>query len=158
MPASDEFLAYLAELLAPLGSVSVRRMFGGAGLFHGTVMFGIVNGDAVYLKASAESQSVFVAAGAVPFTYSTKNGRRSLKTFMSLPEGLLDEPVAFLDWAKRAMEDAGADADERAQSLKLKAQKLKAAKLKEPKLKEPKLKEPGKNPGGKPLSVRGRGP
>ncbi len=132
MSASDEFLAYLAELLAPLGSVSIRRMFGGAGLFRGTAMFGIVDGGAVYLKASAESQAVFVAAGAVPFTYSTKNGRRSLKTFMSLPEGLLDEPVVFLDWAKRAVEDAGGDADERAQSLKFKAPKLKATELKEP--------------------------
>jgi DNA transformation protein len=96
-------------------------MFGGAGLFHGPAMFGIVDDDAVYLKASAESQAAFVAAGAAPFTYSTKNGRRSLKTYMSLPEGILDEPDVFLEWAKRAM----IDADARAKTSKPKAPKLK---------------------------------
>jgi DNA transformation protein len=34
MRAPDEFSTYLLELLAPLGPVSARRMFGGVGLFH----------------------------------------------------------------------------------------------------------------------------
>ena len=41
MRAHDKLTAYLLELLAPLGAVSARRMFGGIGLFHGGLMFGL---------------------------------------------------------------------------------------------------------------------
>ena len=37
----SNFTEFLLELLAPLGPVSARRMFGGVGLFHGGMMFGL---------------------------------------------------------------------------------------------------------------------
>jgi DNA transformation protein len=39
---SDEFLAYVADQLAPWGEISVRKMFGGAGLYREGTMFGLV--------------------------------------------------------------------------------------------------------------------
>jgi DNA transformation protein len=42
MARPDKLAEYLLELLAPLGPVSARRMFGGAGLFHGGTMFGLL--------------------------------------------------------------------------------------------------------------------
>ena len=43
--APDKLTTYLLELLAPLGPVSAKRMFGGVGLFHNGIMFGLIASD-----------------------------------------------------------------------------------------------------------------
>ena len=40
MVASDSFVVFLREQLAPLGHITVRRMFGKTGVFCGGVMLG----------------------------------------------------------------------------------------------------------------------
>ncbi len=50
MPVSDDFLNYVLDQLSAWGSVSVRRMFGGAGLYREGRMFGLIADDVVYLK------------------------------------------------------------------------------------------------------------
>lgn len=42
MVASDSFADFLREQLAPLGRVTMRRMFGKTGVFCDGVMFGMV--------------------------------------------------------------------------------------------------------------------
>ena len=41
------------ELFASFGPVTLRRMFGGAGIFSQGLMFGLVFDKAIYLKADA---------------------------------------------------------------------------------------------------------
>ena len=48
----DNLTAYLLELLTPLGPISARRMFGGVGLFHGGMMFGLIARDELFLKVN----------------------------------------------------------------------------------------------------------
>ena len=50
---------FIRELFQPFGAVSVRRMFGGAGLFVEGVMFGLVSGGEIYLKADATTVTWF---------------------------------------------------------------------------------------------------
>ena len=49
MPVSPEYLDYLLDLLAPLGPVQAKRMFGGTGLFFDGTMFGLIVDDVLYL-------------------------------------------------------------------------------------------------------------
>ena len=42
MVASDSFAEFLREQVAPLGRLTMRRMFGKAGVFCDGVMFGMV--------------------------------------------------------------------------------------------------------------------
>ncbi len=42
MAVSDEFVDYVVEQLSGWGEVSVRRMFGGAGLYREGIMFAVV--------------------------------------------------------------------------------------------------------------------
>lgn len=42
---TDPFHEFVAELFAPLGSVSIRRMFGGAGVYFEGVMFALLADD-----------------------------------------------------------------------------------------------------------------
>ncbi|QLQ33839.1 MAG: TfoX/Sxy family protein [Candidatus Thiothrix singaporensis] len=45
MPKPTEYLTYLLELLAPLGQVTHRSMFGGFGIYRDDVIFAIVISD-----------------------------------------------------------------------------------------------------------------
>ena len=93
---------FLEELFEPVGRVVFRRMFGGLGIFRDGLMFGLVVGDTLYLKADPESAPLFEAEGCEPFAYDTKTGRRTLTSYWRLPERLFDEPDEFRLWALRS--------------------------------------------------------
>lgn len=61
MAVSSDYADYIKELMAPLGPVTVRRMFGGAGIFADGLMIALVAGDTLYLKADGESRVNFEA-------------------------------------------------------------------------------------------------
>ena len=61
---------FIVELFAPFGSVTVRRMFGGAGLFAEGMMFGLVFDGAIFLKVDDASIPDFEREGSVAFVYT----------------------------------------------------------------------------------------
>jgi len=103
-PASD-FAAYCAELLAPLGPVRVKRMFGGHGIYADGLFVAIVVGETLYLKADAQSLPAFEAAGCAPFTY-TAQGRKVALQYRAAPPEAMDSPALMRPWAQLAMEAA----------------------------------------------------
>lgn len=103
--------AFLEEMLAPLGGVAIRRMFGGLGIFRDGLMFGLVARGGLYLKVAPEETDIFAAEGGAPFSYATKGGRTTtIASYWRAPDRLSDEPEDFLIWARRACAAAeGAD-------------------------------------------------
>ncbi|TGD98006.1 TfoX/Sxy family protein [Methylobacterium nonmethylotrophicum] len=103
--------AFLEEMLAPLGGVALRRMFGGLGLFRDGLMFGLVARDVLYFKAAPDETAAFAAEGGAPFSYATRDGRTTtIASYWRAPERLNDDPEEFLLWARRACAAAeGAD-------------------------------------------------
>jgi DNA transformation protein len=57
---------FIVELFAPFGPVTVRRLFGGAGLFAEGLMFGLVFDGAIFLKVDDASIPDFQREGSVP--------------------------------------------------------------------------------------------
>jgi DNA transformation protein len=102
MAASEGFIELLKDALSGLGPVSVRRMFGGAGIFAGGVMFGLVADDTLYLKADEETKAAFAAEGLGPFGYNG-SGRRIDLPYWRIPERLLDDPDEMVAWARVAL-------------------------------------------------------
>jgi DNA transformation protein and related proteins len=102
----DKFTDYILELLAPLGLVSPRRMFGGVGLFHNGLMFGLIVREELFFKAGDTSRPQYEAAGEAAFTYATKNGTHTLGSYWRCPPDLLDEAETFQAWARLAIEEA----------------------------------------------------
>jgi DNA transformation protein len=94
---------HIQELFAGFGAVAVRRMFGGAGLYADGVMFGLVSGGEIYLKADAGTVPCFEAEGCGPFEYGTRTGSRAIASFRKLPERLYDDPDELADWARQAL-------------------------------------------------------
>jgi DNA transformation protein len=93
----------VAELVAPLGGVSIRRMFGGRGVFKDGLMFALLSSRGVfYFKADEATAPAFVAEGCEQFAPEMKAGRAMALPYWRAPERLFDEPDEFADWARRA--------------------------------------------------------
>ena len=101
---------FIRELFAPFGPVTVRRMFGGAGVWSGGLMFALVFDGAVFLKVDEATIPDFEREGSRPFVYTRAKskgrvGRASL-SYWRLPERLYDDPDELASWAARALEIA----------------------------------------------------
>lgn len=116
MPADSALAEHLKEQLAPLGQISIRRMFGAAGVFVDGLMFGMIAGEALFLKADGQTQGDFEAEGRPQISYG-KMGKTIPMAFWQAPERLLDDDDEMQAWAARAIAAA-----RRMQSPKLKRQ------------------------------------
>jgi len=102
---SPEFRDYLLDLLAPVGPVAAKRMFGGGGLFLDGTMFAIVADDVLFLKADDQNRSEFEDAGMSAFTYE-KKGEPIALSYFEAPAEALDDSDELCAWSRRAWEAA----------------------------------------------------
>lgn len=103
MVASDSFAEFLRERLAPLGRVTMRRMFGKTGVFCDGLMFGMVTDDTLYFRVDDHNRAAFKEAESFPPINYEKKGRTIDLSFWRAPERLLDEPDEFVTWARTAL-------------------------------------------------------
>ena len=103
MVASDSFAEFLREQLAPLGGITMRRMFGKTGVFCDGVMFGMVTENTLYLRVDDENKETFKEAEAYPPLNYAKGGGTIDLSFWRIPERLFDEPEEFVVWARAAL-------------------------------------------------------
>ena len=103
MVASDSFAEFLREQLAPLGRVTMRRMFGKTGVFCDGVMIGMVRDNTLYFRVDDDNRAAFKEAESFPpLNYEKKGGTIDL-SFWRAPERLFDEPDELVTWARLAL-------------------------------------------------------
>jgi DNA transformation protein len=103
MPAPPPFVAHVLELLAPLGAVRARRMFGGHGLYVDALFIALIAGDRLYLKVDDTSRPAFERAGCTPFAYSRRDLGAVTLGYWSAPDDALDSQQAMVPWARLAL-------------------------------------------------------
>jgi len=101
----SEFVEYLHEVFERFGAITVRRMFGGYGIYHDGLMFGLVADDTLYLKADAENAHTFEEFNLGPFEY-TKGGKVMKMSYFQAPDAIMDDHDAAAEWAARSFEAA----------------------------------------------------
>jgi DNA transformation protein len=94
---------HIQELFASFGPVTVRRMFGGAGIYSEGVMFALSYDGLVYLKADEGTAPSFEREGSVPFMFTSKDGKRATMSYWRLPDRLYDDSDELANWAKAAL-------------------------------------------------------
>ena len=103
MVASDSFADFLREQLAPLGPVTMRRMFGKTSVFCDGVMLGMVRDNTLYFRVDDDNKTAFKEAEAFPpLNYEERGGSIDL-AFWRAPERLFDEPDELVAWARLAL-------------------------------------------------------
>ena len=94
------------ELFASLGSVTIKRMFVGKGVYHQGRMVAAEIGGVMRLKADAISGPAFAAAGAEQWVYSRPGRKPTAMPYWTIPDEALDDPDAMAKWARLAHEAA----------------------------------------------------
>ncbi len=105
MSISSEYLEWMVDQLGGLGPVTVRRMFGGAGLYHAGVMFGLVDDDVAYFKVGDANRLDYVERRMRAF--SPTPGAMS-STWFEVPGDVLESPSELVEWARQAVDAAAA--------------------------------------------------
>ncbi len=103
MVASDGFAEFLLEQLAPVGRVSMRRMFGKTGVFCGGVMLGMVADNTLYFRVDEHNKAFFAEAASSPPLNYGKKGKTIDLAFWRVPERLFDEPDELVEWGRAAL-------------------------------------------------------
>ena len=103
MVASETYAEFLREQFAPLGRVTLRRMFGKTGVFCDGVMLGMVTENTLYFRVDEENRETFREAEAFPPLNYAKKGETIDLAFWRVPERLFDEPDEFITWARAAL-------------------------------------------------------
>ncbi|GAB6051599.1 TfoX/Sxy family protein [Magnetospira thiophila] len=102
MSVSADYLEHVQDLLSPLGEVTARRMFGGAGLYLDGTIFGLVADDVLYFKADDGNRPDFERAGMGPFVpFADKPFPMS---YWEVPPDVMEDSEALGVWAQRAWE------------------------------------------------------
>jgi DNA transformation protein and related proteins len=103
MVASDTFAEFPREQLAPLGPITMRRMFSKTGVFCEGVMFGMVTDNTLYLRVDEHNRAAFKEASSFPPLSYEKKGCTIDLSFWRAPERLFDEPDDLVAWARAAL-------------------------------------------------------
>jgi DNA transformation protein len=103
MAVSESLVALLHEQLEPLGGITFRRMFSGAGVYCDGVIFGLILRDALHFKVDDGNRAAYEAEGMEPFSYEAQGKVRQIGAYWRVPERLFDESDEMIEWARAAL-------------------------------------------------------
>ena len=103
MSQAQDYATHIVDLLHAFGDCQARRMFGGFGIFHQGLMFGLIADGSLYLKADAESRECFVHE---LIRGSLKKGKECQLSYYLARDELFEDDAACLGWARLAFDAA----------------------------------------------------
>lgn len=95
----DGFKDFVLDQLADLRSLTCRAMFGGYGLSHRKLFFGIIHKSRLYFKVTPATVSQYTEQGMKPFR---PNQKMTLKTYYEVPADVLENAEQLSLWAERS--------------------------------------------------------
>jgi DNA transformation protein len=98
----DALVDHCLELLAPLGTVRAKRMFGGHGLYVDELFVALIAFERLYLKVDAQTRAAFERAGCEPFVYEGK-GKPITMSYWTVPAEAMESPALMQPWARQAI-------------------------------------------------------
>ena len=101
LKVSDGFKAFVLDQLSELGDVLPKAMFGGVGLYHRGVFFGIIARDTLFLKVDETNRTDYERAGSKPF--KPYRDRPGTMQYYAVPLDVLESPIDLARWAQAAI-------------------------------------------------------
>lgn len=97
----DSFVEFVCDQLPELDAVTYKPMFGGYGLYEGSVFFGIVFDGRLYFKTNDATRPRYEEWGSEAFQ---PNAKQTLKQYYEVPADVVEDAVALSDLAREAVE------------------------------------------------------
>jgi DNA transformation protein len=92
----------IEEMFAGLGPISIRRMFGGKGVYHAGLIVAVEVRGEMMLKGDAVTAEALEAAGARRWVYEGKQGKAVAMPYWSVPDDAWDDPDQMAHWVRLA--------------------------------------------------------
>jgi DNA transformation protein len=96
---------HLTDVFRLFGPIEVRRMFGGYGVYREGIMFALLSGDALYLKADAENAPLFRKRDLPQFEYYRK-GKVAKLSYYAAPEIVMEDCTEAARWGRSSFDAA----------------------------------------------------
>lgn len=93
---TDSFKEFVLDQLSRLEHVECRAMFGGYGLYHNGVFFGIIFKVRLYFKTCHLTLPRYLELGMKPFR---PNAKQTLKNYFEVPAEILEDADQLERWA-----------------------------------------------------------
>lgn len=95
----------IQELFQAVGPVTIKRMFGGKGIYADGMIIAVELRGELMLKGDALVAPDYEAAGAKQWTYvHSRHGKQVAMPYWSLPDGAADSADEMTPWARKAYE------------------------------------------------------
>jgi DNA transformation protein len=104
MSFDEGLYAWVQEALEPLGTVTMRKMMGGATVYLDGTIFAILDEGEIWFKSDAEADAIWDAEGCERFSVTFKDGRVDTMNYRRAPQDVYDDADAMRKWAALAIE------------------------------------------------------
>ena len=101
MAISESYKDYIVDQLGRLGFVTVKKMFGGAGIYFDGLIFGLLADDVLYFKVDDSNRSDYERAGMEPF--QPFEDKPMVMQYYEVPVDILENREQLADWARKAL-------------------------------------------------------
>ena len=95
----------IREMFSGLGPVTIKRMFGGKGIYYSGLIIALEVDGEILLKADETTKADFAGAGSHQWHYEgKKSGAPVAMPYWAIPDEAIDDPETFGIWARKAYE------------------------------------------------------
>ena len=101
MAFGESYKEYVVDQLGNLGYVTVKKMFGGAGIYYDGLIFGLLGDDVLYFKVDDSNKSDYVRAGMEPF--QPFDDKPMVMPYYEVPVNILENRVLLANWAMKSL-------------------------------------------------------
>jgi DNA transformation protein len=105
MSVQDQYLAYILEQLAALGSLRSNRMFGGIGLYSREIFFGLIDDDTLFFKTDESNVAPYRERN-MPRFMPFPDRPEAVLGYHQVPADVIEDSEQLVDWARKSVEVA----------------------------------------------------
>jgi len=97
----DSFKDFVLDQLEEMRPVTCRAMFGGFGMYHHDIFFGILHKGRLFFKTDDQTRPAYEQYEMKPFRPSDK---QTLKSYYEVPPDILEDREQLVIWAEQAVQ------------------------------------------------------
>ena len=101
MVRKTDYILYIEDLLSSFGTIKIKPMFGGYGVYKDQHIIAIIADDEMYFKGDDMYQNQYDACHATQFTYE-KKGKNMKMRYWKPPVKVLEDHDELSIWVNQA--------------------------------------------------------
>jgi DNA transformation protein len=104
MSIDEGLYAWVQEALEPMGTLSMRKMMGGATLYLDGTIFAIMVDGELWMKSDVEADPIWDEVSRDRFTVTFKDGTVDRMNYRRAPSDVYDDAEEMQRWASVSLE------------------------------------------------------